>query len=159
MKRKNKITLHLFTGKSDETPCGYERRRNDKTNTAASSSLVPWVFICLFFKRIAVEVGKGLWRLLSPPAQVSQLQQTVLGPSPVRFWIQKMKTSQLLWATCSHVSPLLQQKTLCLDEIPCSSICAHCLLSCPREPLKRAWLNLPYSLLSDTRLYATALAA
>lgn len=88
MKRKSKITLHLFTRKTDETPCGYERRRNDKTNTAASSSLVPWVFISLFFKRRAVEVGKGLWRLPSPPAQVSQLQQTVLGPSPVRFFLE-----------------------------------------------------------------------
>lgn len=66
MKRKSKNTLHLFTRKNDETPHGYKRRRNDKTNTAAPSSLAPWVFIWLFFNHRTVEVGKGLETTLSP---------------------------------------------------------------------------------------------
>jgi len=58
-----------------------------------------------------------------------------------------METLRPDWAMCFSVQPPSQQQSvfLCLSQVPCISVCAHCLLSRHRAPLRRAWLPLLYS--------------
>lgn len=90
-----------------------------------------------------VEGERSLWK---PSFKQGQLEQSVSEPSLAKFWIRRKGTLQVFRPTFlrSHNRNLL----LCLDEIFCISICAPCL--------RRVWVHLLYSLLSDNYLqYST----
>jgi len=73
-------------------------------------SLRFYLFVFLITELLRLEGASGD-HLVSPPSpKQGQLQQIVSEPSLVRFRIQGMETLQLLWAICSSVSPLSQQK-------------------------------------------------
>lgn len=93
------------------------------------------------------KVGKTLWSLstLTSLLKGRSARANCSEPCPARFQVSaSMKTPQLLYATCSKVWPPSQQKVFffCLSGNSCISVCANCLWSCHRAPLRKVWFHL-----------------
>jgi len=98
------------------------------------------------------EVRRHLWRLSNPTPLVKQchLQQAVQDPMQSSFeypqsWRVNLSEKPVPVSDHPHHAKV---SFLCLNDISCVSVCAHCLLSSHWTTLRKAWLHPLFTFLS-----------